>query len=152
MAITINPRKPFCVYSHNLYGKIVYIGAGTLKRAFELTGRGERWHRSMTNPDIPWVEYEVEILESFETYPEALIREAALIAEHQPSFNVQGIAAATRKRLLTKVKCVETGSIYPTITKAAEAIGVTPGAISNHLNGRQGYEHIKRLHFQRVDD
>lgn len=35
------------------------------------------------------------------------------------------------------VECNETGKRYPSVKKAAEAMGISPGSISNQINGKQ---------------
>ena len=41
-----------------------------------------------------------------------------------------------REAMSKRVVCIETGTVYPSITSAAEAVGVTIHAISNALRGK----------------
>jgi len=43
------------------------------------------------------------------------------------------------------VRCLETDEMWPSVSKAAEAMGVTIPLMSHHLNGR--HDHINDLHF-----
>jgi len=49
-----------------------------------------------------------------------------------------------------KVRCVETGVVYPSQNVAAKATGVNPGNLSNHLSGRQGS--VGGLHFENLGE
>ena len=46
-----------------------------------------------------------------------------------------------------EVVCLDTGTVYTSVTDAAEAIGVTPGAVSIALNTKQAKCHGKRYVF-----
>jgi hypothetical protein len=48
------------------------------------------------------------------------------------------------------ILCHQTGDIFPTSYAAAVAYGIHPQSLSNHLNGRRGYEHPKGYTFQRI--
>lgn len=43
------------------------------------------------------------------------------------------------------VRCLETDELWPSVSKAAEAMSVTLSLMSNHLNGR--HDHINGMHF-----
>jgi hypothetical protein len=51
-----------------------------------------------------------------------------------------------------RVRDVQTGLIYDTAAQAAIATGITPGAMSNHLTGKQGYATIRGKTFERLED
>lgn len=43
------------------------------------------------------------------------------------------------------VRCIETDEMWPSVSKAAEAVGVTIHSMSNHINGRQ--DSLNGLHY-----
>lgn len=45
-------------------------------------------------------------------------------------------------------RCLETGALFPSQNKAAEAMGVSPSVMSGHLSGALGS--VNDLHFERV--
>lgn len=47
-----------------------------------------------------------------------------------------------------RVRCIETGVIYDSVTKAAEMVGCTRGNIYGHLHGRS--KTAKKLHWEYV--
>ena len=49
-----------------------------------------------------------------------------------------------------KVRCVETGEVYESLSAAAYAVGCTRGTMSNHLNGR--FPHVRGKHFERINE
>lgn len=51
---------------------------------------------------------------------------------------------------MKKVKRVDTGQVYNSAREAALANGITPGAMSSHLNKRKNYEKVHGLVFERV--
>lgn len=53
----------------------------------------------------------------------------------------------TLKKKVKKVKCVETGEIFPSVKSAAKHAGVNPATLSDHLHGNTGTCHGKRYKF-----
>ena len=48
------------------------------------------------------------------------------------------------------VRCIETGEVFGSQNRAATLLGLNPGDLSSHLNGK--YDHVKGLHFERVNE
>ena len=72
--------------------------------------------------------------------------EASRTAEERAALNKKLSEASTRKR---KVRCIETGDEFDSITAAAEFFGISVCALTNHLAGRN--KSIKKLHFEFMD-
>lgn len=49
-----------------------------------------------------------------------------------------------------KVRCIETGVVYPSQNVAAKSTGVNPGNLSSHLNGKN--DSVKGLHFENLGE
>lgn len=47
------------------------------------------------------------------------------------------------------IKCMTTGAVYPSMSAAAQAVGVSPSAISRHINQPALYPHVRGLTFAR---
>ena len=43
------------------------------------------------------------------------------------------------------VRCLETDEMWPSVSKAADAVGVTIPAMSRHINGHE--DHVRGLHY-----
>lgn len=62
--------------------------------------------------------------------------------------NETGITTDNTKR--STVRCVTDGCEFPSIAAAARHYNISATMISNHLNGRAGYKHVKSLTFERI--
>lgn len=51
---------------------------------------------------------------------------------------------------MKKVRRVDTGEVYNSAREAAHKNGITPGAMSSHLNKRKNYEKVHGLVFERI--
>lgn len=49
-----------------------------------------------------------------------------------------------------KIKCVETGQIFDSLHDCERKTGCYFNHISNHLNGKRGYSHVKGFHFIKI--
>ena len=107
------------------------------------------------NPVIGALEKAVEIFDRFDPvqwlqgqdYVEwcvaGSVLKAALAEQHQ--------TAATTARQGANVRCVTDGALYPSIAACARAYGVSATMISNHLNRRPGYTHVRGQKFERIE-
>lgn len=148
-------RHPYCVYTHTMGRHVIYVGAGTLSRAFSQS-RTPLWHKLTKGRQIT-----IQIVRWFDTKYDAYQFEAQLIVEHKPAGNQSaphytrhlglGVQLKKNKPVVNRaIQCVETGIVYPTSRDAQHAFGVTQGAISNVLNGRS--KSIRGFTFVRVKD
>lgn len=161
MDLTVQPfGMRYCVYIHTVDGAPMYIGSGTLARAFAVgeNDRNDTWKFESRGKDV-----RVKIVAFFNDRRHALSFENALIDELDPPWNGKkyrvaahrtrppqpvGAPRPVRTRSMLPVRCNETGEIFETGLAAAKALGVSQGAVSNVLNGR--YASVKGLTFSRV--
>lgn len=50
-------------------------------------------------------------------------------------------------KMKKRIKCVETGAVYESISQAARELGLTKNALCCHLKGKVGYRSVKGLTF-----
>jgi len=72
--------------------------------------------------------------------------EANRTVEERAALNKKLSEASTRKR---KIRCIETGDEFDSLTSAAEFFGVSICTLANHLAGRT--KSVKKLHFEFID-
>lgn len=139
----ISYDKPFCVYFHKVEDDIVYIGSGTFSRAFDInpTQRNPLWGTVTLYRDI-----EVQIVSAHSDRDAAYGAEKRMIDMLQPVCNIA--IRTVPKRVRSKVRCLQTGEIYASTTAAARALGLSPGSVSNVVNGR--WESVSGYTFFRV--
>lgn len=138
----------WCVYGHYVDGELIYIGMGDRHRPYDKTGHLNDWH-SKTKGD-----YQVGIYGWYETKDLAREAERLLIKEHAPVCNSKHTGRSgswgntwnkgrkhseeTRSKAMVKIRCLETGVIYPSAAEAAAAVNRHKTSISFVVNGRSG--------------
>lgn len=139
---------PFCVYVHEVAGEVIYVGEGSLPRAFTTSDRTDAWRAAVAGRPV-----RVGIICWCETKAQALADERRAIAYWQPRANFYKVAGAkghSRGKVGRPVRCVQTGIVYPSGRAAAKALGLTQGAVSNVVVGR--YKSVRGLQFERVTE
>lgn len=132
-------NRLFCVYRliHPTNATVLYVGHC-------------RWIDVLRMPDIRWHREGGEILHIIELYPDhhsaRVAAQAQIKAAGWPAHNKTAMTGVQKM-----VQCVETSEIWPSITIASRAHGISPSALSNHLNGRPGHRSVKGRHYQRVN-
>jgi hypothetical protein len=143
--------RKWCVYSHLVGGKCIYIGMGRPRRAFgNVPARSSEWFALAKDG------YDVEILSWHETKAECLARETEVIREASPLCNKmhngwvpdafkanwkpgRRSPRVDRQRSArggeggqgkVPVVCVETGESFDSLSRAASRIGVSVAAVS----------------------
>lgn len=141
-------KDPYCVYAHEVAGAVIYVGVGTLARAFSILPRDrtDLWRRCVDSRPI-----RVGILGWHPDKSSALAAEESAILYWRPAANHHHLQDSPMpngrsRREGRPVVCVETGQVYPSVSAAAVAIGVTQGAVTNVARGR--YPSVKGLRFQ----
>jgi hypothetical protein len=140
----VTPDANFCVYFHRLpnTNEVIFIGHGPLVKAFDMSEarRNNKWLEMTANaPGI-----EVSIIATFHGLLEARKFAVQLIQQYKPPCH-QGAHRITRDMVVR----VYDGKIYAKMVEAAEDNGISPGAMSNHLNRRAGYDSVRGLQFMR---
>lgn len=166
-----------CVYGHYVNNELIYIGAGTLFRAFSYYPRRALWKELVADG------YDVIILAWYPDLKSAQDLEKKLIKQHKPKCNLahNGYSNAwgnkwnigrrhteKAKKILSEklkaswrngerkagsvkprmpIKCIETGIIYDGLREAARQTGFCPSHLSNCINGV--IPHAGGYHFTR---
>lgn len=139
----------YCVYAHEVDGIIVYIGSGTISRAFAVLPRDRtnEWRAATAGKSV-----RVGVLSWHADKSEAMRAEYAATKEWQPVANLSGRqprhSPGFNPQWGRQVRCLETGQIFPSCTAAGKAIGVTQGAVTNVARGR--YPAVKGFRFEYV--
>jgi hypothetical protein len=157
MQITVSPNRPLCVYMHSCGNDIIYVGSGTVARAFSLgpSHRTKLWLEMVGNRPVT-----ITILE-FCWYPDqAIAREYYHIAGLQPLANVHGkkawlspldpIANGRPQKWQNGarwVKCLPTGRRYENASQAALGEGLSVATVLRLLRHGQRGEAGKSFHF-----
>lgn len=117
-------QLPYCVYAHFVDDQMIYIGAGELRRAFDLQCRQDHHVEAMSHGNV-----KVAILQRFSNRDEALRVERTMIDGFRPMANVRkpGLAIKRPKNAVAKVKHerkewmrAEAKAILHAVTRAAQ--------------------------------
>lgn len=141
-------REMHCVFSHSLppYTDIFYIGVCKLRDVHDFSDAFKNTYWRATVKDD--VSIRITILGISPNVIDCNQHFRALYNQFRPIANIKGYVIAG-KSLVTCVQGTNAGQTYSSQFEAAERNGITPGAMSNHLNGRTGYEHIRGMKFVR---
>ncbi len=74
----------------------------------------------------------------------------ALLAWKPTQILEQHVIQIKRGRPGNPVRCVQTGSVFPSQGEAARSMGLSPGNLSQHLNGK--YKHVGGYTFNRLEE
>lgn len=117
-----NADQPWCVYAHYDGNDLVYIGSGTLQRAFE-------FNKDKRSPDhYNWFCIKllhratdfIKVIEITDDYEEARFIEGRLIAEFKPKFN-KTLNKLTFKDLKETLNKMDNGR---SLRKCAKDLGI----------------------------
>jgi hypothetical protein len=122
-------------------GKYIFIGYDKL--VWCLNMKTIRAH-----PDYnPSEQYILKLWETVNSHSEGFV----IINEYIQTLNGGVIPPFNARRKLSRyrvrVKCNETGVVYPTSTEACRALGINSSRMSNHLMRRPGFRTIYGLTF-----
>lgn len=138
----------WCLYSHTLPPStaIFMLGVCKVNEVYKFIDayRNSYWRANVQ----PETKINVRIIATFPGMIEAQTALRMAFNEIRPEANIKGYQRTGR----TTVMCIEgenKGKVYPSASVAALENGITPGAMSNHLNGRHGFFSIKNMKFQR---
>lgn len=142
----------FCVYFHcsTIDNKCFYVGSGTYSRAFDVINRSQDW--------LDWYREErkiiVMIIETFDSMEAARRSEKVYIQIIRPMLNIhhnkepsEQPAIIRRKRGI--VTCDQTLMYFTSISAITQIMGISGSAVSNHLNGKKGYNRVHGYTFTR---
>lgn len=139
----LNPMKTWVIYYHNVDGVTVYIGMCKYVDIFTCPDvrNNAEWYK-MTSGKI----VTVIPIEQFEDHGLCKVAWSKLVHTFRPRGNI----FSQFKRRMSRVRCIETNVEYDTASEAARMNGLSQSALSNHLNGRPGYDSIHGLTFERI--
>lgn len=144
-------RKEWAVYQIDINDMPFYIGCAPLADLY-------RFPDAENNSAFAELDASTTVTVSvLHTGPEVMMRDVLShrIADRQPYANLHGqpvapAAPRARGRHKGPVRCVETGVEYRTAGEAAKAVGVSPQAMSAHLNRRPSALTVGGHTFERV--
>jgi hypothetical protein len=141
-----------CVYTHSMKMEdgstdTFYIGVVTLKNVMEFPDarRNTLW-RQITRR---YRKFTMKI-EYTGNYQDCKAFGDVLIVARNPACNQHGIAPESIRG--TPVRCLANGQEYLNARDAAYQNNISISAMSNHLNGRPGYERIHGKVFERINE
>ncbi len=142
-------RTAWCVYSHHLLPndrEVFFIGMTRLLDVFQHKDayHNHHWVNTVKETDV----IKTIIIQTSLDKNDCYRYQSNLIRQFRPIANVQGFKI-TGKNVITCTQGPNEGKTYGTVTEAAERNGISQPAMSNHLNGRKGYEMLRGMKFKR---
>ena len=142
---TVNDH--WCVYTNAIDGQDFYIGVCRYSQLFEFPdARSNNVWLQMVK-DNPFVSTTV-LFTGIDRLACVGFRNVYRVTNYYHA-NETGTTLDNTKR--STVRCVTDGCEFPTIAAAARHYNISATMISNHLNGRAGYKHVKGLTFERIN-
>jgi hypothetical protein len=145
-------HEKWCVYEIWTYNEAetrdecIFIGVCRLVHLFNFPDarRNTEWPKRVTQRTVITV-----IIRASGTAPECYNERGRLFSTMQPRpiCNAQGFDT---HGTTTRVICNETGQTFETQTDACATLGINPGRLSQHLNGRPGARTVNGYTFRRV--
>lgn len=140
---SVSPLRTWVIYFHNVDDITVYIGMCRLADIFnpQDVRNNAEWYKLTAGKTV-------RVIPIYQTddYAACKVQWVKWVHQYRPRGNLFSQMARRRAR----VQCVETGAEYDTATEAAHKNGISQSAMSNHLNGRFGYDKIHGMTFRRV--
>lgn len=138
-----NIQNLWCVYAHECNDCVIYIGSGTLARAFAVgpQDRTDWWREVVKNQTV-----KVGIVALYERREAALAAEKMYIERCKPVANIQHCAVPKKRGEVRPVVCIDDNRIFPSVSRAARTYGVSQSAISNVASGR--FPSVKGMRFR----
>lgn len=110
--------RQFCVYSHSVNGKVVYVGKGTVERAFTSAGRNPQWHDSVKGGIT------IKIVRRFSSEKEALAYEAKTIGIQSPLCNIHHKGGTRTSNLMVRLTKTEKADLRRKAKRAGVSLSV----------------------------
>lgn len=141
-------RDKWCLYSHSIapFKETFFLGICKLSDVYKFVDayRNSHWRKTITADTI----FKTSILATMDSVVEAQTALRTMFNEIRPECNIKGYQYSGRMHVI----CIEgenKGVTYKSAAEAALQNGISPGAMSNHLNGHAGYLTVKSMKFQR---
>lgn len=143
------PGKKFCSYLHIVdYGpddrRVMFVGSCEFRSLLEAPDarRNKAWRKYVS----PHKLVTIRVMAVFDNPYEAFNDAVKHARELKPFCNVHGEVEISRGM----VKCIDDGNVFKNAAAACKHYDIVPGTMSNHLNRRNGYGHIRGMKFERV--
>jgi hypothetical protein len=141
-------RKSTCVYAHYVMPEntLFFIGVCKLTDVYRHPDAFRNHHWIETVKDDTVIR---TVVVQTSLQPIDCIRyQNILVKQYRPICNVVGQRIAGRF-VITCLEGPNAGKTYTTTTQAAYENGMSQPTLSNHLNGRRGYETVRGMKFKR---
>lgn len=149
-------RDAWCVYAHmvmdkdcgqpmnndNIVWYVQFIGVCRFTDIVSPTDcrKNNEWHKRVA----PFI-IRTQVL-ALGTEQACFLHASKERAKYNPPCNMHGYQSTRGQR----VRCITTGEEFANMTQAAQHYGMSISALSNHLNGRKGYENPHGMKFERI--
>ena len=143
LSSNVNPMHTWVIYFHDVEGLTIYIGMCKLIDLYtcpDVRSNAE-WYKLTDGKTVT-----VKPICQTDNYAECKIEWTRLVGMFRPRANLYSRV----KRIRARVRCIDTGVEYDNASDAALRNGVSQSALSNHLNGRVGYDTVHGLRFERI--
>lgn len=145
-------RETFCFYvvelmiTNTTAQETFYAGVCKLCDVFKTPDahRNTHWREMITDESM----ITITVLATSDRIGELYSELSFFVKNIRPTANIKGYVAATR----TVITCLEgpnVGKTWETQERASIENGISQPSLSNHLNGRKGYERIRGMRFKR---
>lgn len=136
----------FCVVTHRLSPRdpVIWVSWETMSQAFDTraASQNSEWKRMVIDASDGAVY--IEIVSRHTLKWEAMKAAADLRA------NLQVFTHRVGRPTYKRVRCVEHNVEFKSAAHAAISYGISRSGLSNHLNGRKGYNTIHGLRFEYI--
>jgi len=144
-----DPGQKFCAYLHIVeYApddrRVMFSGSCEFRTLLEAPDarRNKAWRKYVSPHKLVTVRVMAVFDNPYEAFNEAIKNAKEL----KPYCNLYGEVELSRGM----VKCLDDGKVFKNAAAACKHYDIVPGTMSNHLNRRPGYTHIRNMKFERI--
>lgn len=144
---TVEISKPWCVFTHSIGNRCIYIGFDKTDRALNtnLIRDIAKWQDEVTANGGT---INIAMFQQYDTREQAQDAWRQALQVLKPVCNIhRGQRSHIRQ---SRIQCMNDGNTFDSAAAAARSYGIAPSTMSNHLNGRQGYDTIHDRRFKRI--
>lgn len=141
-------RHKWVLYGHCINNQTTFFYIGVCRLVdlynFDNAYRNTLWRQTVKEDTL----VTVSVLASTDSEIDAHNALRRMYDEARPPANVSGYQLS-RQTVVTCIAGDNINKTYASATEAALQNGISAGALSNHLNGRRGYDNIRGMKFKR---
>lgn len=142
-------REHQCLYVQKLMpsGEIFYLGICKLSDVYRCPDayRNTYWRKTINDNTL----IQTTVISTSSEYGSLYNQLNEYVKLWKPIANLKGYQQSSLPSVITCVEGDNAGQTYQTQQRCAEANGITQPALSNHLNGRPGYDTVRGMKFKR---